>query len=130
MQQACKNMFIACVPSECYIKLKGRYSQFSGVTLYDYRARIQETRILLQEAAEHITLQLQNERSRETYLLDNIECTDAFVAAAISQIRISDLGLREDFKGSVTVLLPTYQVVKKKGKYDDHNLAIASAIEF
>ena len=26
MQQACKNMFIACVPPECYVKLKSRHS--------------------------------------------------------------------------------------------------------
>ena len=32
-EQACKNMFIACVPSECYIKLKGRHTMFNGIAL-------------------------------------------------------------------------------------------------
>ena len=34
VEQACKNMFIACVPSEYYIKLKGKHTGYNGVALW------------------------------------------------------------------------------------------------
>ena len=34
VEQACKNIFLACVPSECYLKLKIDPTGYTGVSLY------------------------------------------------------------------------------------------------
>ena len=72
---------------------------------------------MLQRCAEHVQMELPNERTRVGYLLDNIDCSDKDVTTALSHIRLDDsaTGMRSNFERSVAFLLPTDPVKKKKG---------------
>jgi len=63
-------------------------------------------------------------------LLDIIECQDAYVIATLTQIRVNNPSLRTDFEGSVTALLSTDQLVKKRVKNGTNKLANISGILF
>ena len=95
-------------------------SRWTGTTAFSLHAFLAKHRAsfhTLQRCAEHVQIELPNERSRVGYLLDNIDCSDRDVATALSHIRLDDAvgGMRSDFERSVAFLLPTDPVKKKRG---------------
>ena len=71
---------------------------------------------MLQRCAEHVAVELPNERTRVGYLIENINCNDKDVTTAVSHVRLSDGpgGMRGDFELAVAFLLPTDPVKRKK----------------
>ena len=67
-------------------------------------------------AAIHIAYQLPNRNSRVGFLLDNIECEDTALQAAIAVIEEDDGpdGKRNDFEAAAAHILPKDPVVKKQ----------------
>ena len=77
--------------------------------------------VTLQACAEHVEIQLPNEHSRVTYVLDAIESDDAGLQAAIANIN-GDTGVngkRGDFEAAVAYMLPKDPVVKRKQQQQD-----------
>ena len=60
--------------------------------------------------------QLPNERTRVTHLLDNTQCADATLQAAIAAVRQDKgpHGMMNDFESAVAYLLPSDPVAKKR----------------
>ena len=89
----------------------------TSFTLHAFLAKHRASYNTLQRCAEHVQVELPNERSRVGYLLDNIDCSDKDVTTALSHIRLDDspTGMRMDFERSVAFLLPTDPVKKKRG---------------
>ena len=95
-------------------------SRWTGTTAFSLHAFLAKHRAsfhTLQRCAEHVQIELPNERTRVGYLLENIDCHDKDVTTALSHIRLDDspTGMRSDFERSVAFLLPTDPVKKKKG---------------
>ena len=95
-------------------------SRWTGTTAFSLHAFLAKHRAsfhTLQRCAEHVQIELPNERSRVGYLLENIDCSDKDVTTALSHIRLDDSvgGMRSDFERSVAFLLPTDPVKKKRG---------------
>ena len=88
-----------------------------GFTLHAFLAKHRASYHTLQRCADHVQVELPNERSRVGYLLDNIDCSDRDVVTALSHIRMDDgaAGMRSDFERAVAFLLPTDPVKKKRG---------------
>ena len=78
----------------------------SNFTLERFIAQHRNAFISMQAAAEHVTYQLPNEHSRVGYLLDAIQCSDAGLQATMAYIKTEQAGLRNDFEGAATFLLP------------------------
>ena len=80
--------------------------------------------IALQRCAQHIAYQLPNEHTRVRYLLDNIQCGDADVKAALSSIRLDTAGpnaMRNNFEAAVAFLLPVDPVARKRKEKGNRN---------
>ena len=67
-----------------------------------HRAKFQQ----LEEAAGHVRFQTPTEHTRVGYLLDNIETSDAGLAAALAQVRNDHDGSRSNFERAVQILMP------------------------
>lgn len=115
--------------SENFLKLH-KFKGNSNYTLEKHCDGHRQHFISMQEASEHVSIQLPNERSRVGYLLDSIECQDLYVITQLAQIKSNDPSLRENFEASVTSLIPVDPVVKKKGKNEANKLANISGIDF
>ena len=89
----------------------------TAFTLHGFLAKHRASFNTLQRCAEHVRVELPNERTRVGYLLENINTQDRDVATALSHVRLDDgpTGMREDFERSVAFLLPTDPVRKKRG---------------
>lgn len=92
---------------------------WKGQTNFSLEKFVQQHRnafVMLQQCAEHIAYQLPNERTRVTYLLDNIQCADATLQAAIAAVRQDKGpdGMMSDFEAAVAYLLPSDPVAKKR----------------
>jgi hypothetical protein len=73
--------------------------------------------ITLEQAAEHVSVQVPSGRTRVTAVLKSIQdCTDPDVKAAVAAIRQDNGGMREDFERAVTFLLPCDPVARKRHK--------------
>ena len=94
-----------------------RWTGTTAFTLHAFLAKHWASHHTLQRCAEHVQVELPNKRSRVGYLLDNIDCNDKDVTAALSHIRLDSAqgGMRSDFERSVAFLLPTDPVKKKRG---------------
>ena len=103
--------------------LTNRWTGTTGFTLHQFLAKHRSSYNSLQRCAEHVAVELPNERTRVGYLLENIDCNDKNVTTALSHIRLDDTvdaagnpsGLRNEFEGAVAFLLPTDPVKKKRG---------------
>ena len=62
--------------------------------------------IALQECQLHVNFQLPTEHTRVGYLLDNIVSTDPDLRAALSNIRLNQNNMRDDFEAAVAHILP------------------------
>ncbi len=60
--------------------------------------------ISMQECADHVPVDVPNERARVTYLMDSIKTTDPTVLAALAAIRQDELDKRVNFKNSFAYL--------------------------
>ena len=72
--------------------------------------------VSMQSCSQHVQYQLPTEHTRVGYLLHGIQCNDAGLQAAMASIKIATApgGLREDFEGASTHLLPYDPVAKKR----------------
>ena len=76
-------------------------------TLHSFAGQHRESFHSLQRCADHIALEIPNERTRVGYLLDNLkECPDKDVTAAIAAIQLDNSagGMRNDFERAVAFL--------------------------
>ena len=70
----------------------------------------------LQEAAQHVTFQLPNARSRVGFLLDNIVNNDPDLRAALANIRANVNNMRDDFEASISYILPVCPYAKHRAR--------------
>eukprot|EP00970_Alexandrium_tamarense_P005427 scaffold892_cov144-Alexandrium_tamarense.AAC.8 len=86
-------------------------------TLEKHLAAHRSAFITLEQAAEHVSVQVPSGRTRVTAVLKSIQdCTDPDVKAAVAAIRQDNGGMREDFERAVTFLLPCDPVARKRHK--------------
>ena len=89
-------------------------------TLHSFAGQHRASFHSLQRYADHIALEVPNERTRIGYLLDNSkECPEKYVTVAIAAIWLDNSAgsMRNDFERAVAFLLPTEPV--KKGRNCD-----------
>ena len=67
----------------------------------------------MQRCAEHVPFQLPNERTRVTHLLNNMQCSDPSLQAAMVLVKADEQGRMTDFEGAASYLIP-YDPVSKK----------------
>ena len=106
-------------------------SRWTGTTAFSLHAFLAKHRAsfhTLQRCAEHVQIELPNERTRVGYLLANIDCHDKDLTTALSHICLDDslTGMRSDFERSVAFLLPTDPVKKKKGAKQDDRIRLGA----
>ena len=96
--------------------LNRKWNGGTSFTLERFLGQHRSAYVALTRCAEHVTVQLPDERTRVGYVLKNIECTDADVKATVASIKVDDspTGLRQDFERSVALLLPTCPVKRKR----------------
>ena len=104
--------------------LTNKWTGTTGFTLHQFLAKHRSSFNSLQRCAEHVAVELPNQRTRVGYLLENIDSNDKDVTAALSHIRMDDkvdpvsgnpIGMRNDFETAVAFLLPHDPVKKKRG---------------
>ena len=86
--------------------------------------------ISMQQCAEHVPYQLPNENTRVRYLMDNIQCLDAELQAALAAIRLDTIGpvaMRNNFELAVTFLLPTDPVSRRRKEHSNSTNANVSS---
>ena len=110
--------------------LKTRF--WKGNTTFSLEKFIEQHRasfITMTQAATHIPFQLPNERTRVTYLLDAIQCSDATLQAALAAIKMDNdpNGMRNDFEAAATFLLPSCPVAKRRKTGGNFNANISAA---
>lgn len=83
----------------------------------------------LERCAENVATQLPDERTRVQYIMDNIQCNDPGVKAAIESIRVDDTanGLRNNFEAAVVHLQPCCPVSKRQRSSNKRGLAEIAA---
>lgn len=92
---------------------KGNSNQSMEKYVEQHRAAF----IALERCAQHVAYQLPNEHTRVRHLLDNIQCSDPDVKAALSSIRLDTTGpnaMRNNFELAVAFLLPVCPVARKR----------------
>jgi hypothetical protein len=67
----------------------------------------------MQRCAEHVPFQLPNERTRVTHLLNNMQCNDASLQAAMALVKADEHGRMVDFESAASYLIPYDPVAKK-----------------
>ena len=70
--------------------------------------------VALTEASAHVAYQLPNDRTRVTYLLDSIRCTDPELLAAVAAVKNDDAGMRDAFELTATSISPADPVARKR----------------
>jgi len=103
--------------------LNNKWTGTTSFTLSQFLAKHRSSYNSLQRCAEHVSVELPNERTRVGYLVDNIDTSDKDVTTALSHIRLDDTvdangnpsGRRNDFESAVAFLLQTEPGKKKRG---------------
>ena len=106
--------------------------QWKGNTTFSLEKFIEQHRasyITMTQAATHVDFQLPNERTRVTYLLDAIQCSDATLQAALAAIKMDNEadGMRNDFEKAATYLLPSCPVAKRRKTSGNFNANVSAA---
>ena len=98
--------------------LNGKWNDHTAITLHTFLAKHRDSFHLIQRCGDHVTVDIPSERMRVGNLLENIECNDKDVSAALSSVRIGENvnGTRNEFKREVDLILPTEPVKNKKKK--------------
>ena len=99
-----------------------KWTGTTSFTLHGFLAKHRASFNTLQRCAEHVSVELPNERTRVGYLIENIDCQDKDVTTAVSHVRLDDSvdatgnpsGMRNDFERAVAFLLPMDPVGKKR----------------
>ena len=83
--------------------------------------------IALQECQLHVNFQLPTEHTRVGYLLDNITSNDPDLRAALSNIRLNQNNMRDDFEAAVTHMLPVcpYSKHRNSSRGNDRTATIS-----
>ena len=108
-------------------------TKFTGggqMNLEEYLSRIREHYVSLQLCSQHVTVAVPTPHSLVGYILDNIECSDADVKAALAAIKLDDgvNGMRNDFERAAAFLLPVDPVARKAKSKKKRGIAQLSSI--
>ena len=90
-----------------------RWKGTAAFSLEKFVSQHRAAYVSLSQCAEHVPYQLPNELSRVTHLLDNIECLDPPLQAAMAFVR-NDTGKMNDFEATAAYILPYDPVAKKR----------------
>ena len=95
-----------------------RWKGSSTFSLEKFVGQHHSAHVTLSQCAEHVPYQLPNEMSRVTYLLDNIECMDPPLQAAMALVRNDNgpTGKMNDFEATASFILPHDPVAKKRAQ--------------
>ena len=85
--------------------------------------------ISLGEAADHVPVQIPDERTRVTNLMDSLDTVDPTVLAAVSSVRQDEFNKRVNFEAAVTFLVQSCPAAIKQNKKKVSFDASLSAIE-
>ena len=96
-----------------------KWSGTANVTLAHHMGKHRQAFITLTECAEHIPVDVPNERARVTYLMESINSVDPTVLAALAAVRQDETGKRLNFEATfayLVVICPVEAKLAKKGK--------------
>ena len=94
-----------------------KFTGGSSTTLATFLSMHRTAFTQLQRCHEMVPCQIPDDRARVGYLIDNIDCDDHDVRAALAAIKLQDPGMRTDFEQAVAFLLPVDPVtIKKRNK--------------
>ncbi len=97
--------------------LKNRtWSGTTSVTLSQHMGLHCKAYITLTECAEHIPVEIPNDRAQVTYLLDSFKMIDPSVLAAMAAVRQDDADKCINFENEFTFLAPSCPVLAKAAK--------------
>ena len=84
----------------------------------------------MQASAEHVQYQLPNEHSREGFLLEAIQCSDAGLQAAVASVKTENgpQDMRNNFEATAAHLLPYDPVAKKRSSGQKRNSTQISSV--
>ena len=105
----------------------------SNFTLDRFIAQHRNAFVMMQECANHVPFQLPNEFTRVTHLLDNIQCDDASLQAAMALVRNDRAvapvpGKMNNFEDAAAFIIPHDPVAKKRRATQKRNqVTVASA---
>ena len=107
--------------------LNQKWTGGTSITLERFLSQHRAAYVSLQRCAEHIQVELPNERTRVKYIIDNIETSDSDVKAALAVVNLDDgpTGMRTDFERTVAYLLPTDPVKRKQKKRPNAEISAA-----
>ncbi len=106
--------------SQTNFLLNWKYTGGTTIPLSDFLSTYRDAFTSIQRYAEHVQCQIPDDRTQVGYIIDNIECPDPDVKAALAAIKMDGHppnGMQNDFESAVAMLLPVDPVGKKrKGK--------------
>jgi hypothetical protein len=85
-------------------------------TLAQHMGMHRQAWITLTECAEHIPVDVQNDRARVTYLMDSLKTVDPTVLATIAAVRQDEADKRVNFETTFAYLVPVCPVTAKTAK--------------
>jgi hypothetical protein len=108
--------------------LNRKFTGGTSTSLEHFLSQHRQAFTLIQRCSMHVACQVPDDRTRVGYLIDNIECADADVKAALAAIKMDDSppGMRNDFERAAAMLLPV-DPVKNKSKRKRANAEISMA---
>ena len=111
--------------------VNNKWTGQSSYTLEKFASSHRNAFVMMQQCEAHVGHQLPNERQRVTYLIDNIECPDAPLQAAMAQVRTDSTanGPRNDFEQAVTIILPHDPVMRKRSSSGQKRKAEISSVD-
>ena len=67
-----------------------KWTGTTSFSIHGFLAKHRASFNTMQRCAEHVAVELRNERTRVGYLIQNIDCQDKDVTTALSHIRLDD----------------------------------------
>jgi hypothetical protein len=118
-QHAGKDVWDKLVKEAETILQTRKWSGTTNVTLAQHMGKHRQAFITLTECAEHLLVNVPNERSCVTHLIESIQSTDPTVLAALAAVRQDETDKRVNFENSfayLVVVCPVEATLAKKGK--------------
>ena len=118
-QHAGKDVWDKLVKEAETILQTRKWTGTTNVTLAQHMGKHRQAFITLTECAEHLPVNVPNERSRVTHLMESIQSTDPTVLAALAAVRQDEGDKRVNFESSfayLVVVCPVEAKLAKKGK--------------
>ena len=102
--------------------LNGKWNGLLAITLYTFLAKHRASFHSLQQCGDHVTVEILSEITHVGHLIENIECNEKYVLAALSSVCLDDNvnGMRNDFERVVDFLLTTDPIKNKKMRVNAH----------